>query len=336
MSKIRIGMIGAGRMAQIHVEHLTNMAKDVEIAAVYSFTKEHADAMGEAWGTTAYTDYEQMLGEVELDAAYICTPTFTHAKIGLACAEHGLHMFMEKPIDLDLSVGQQLVDAVEERDLIAMTAFHWRYTRAFALAREWIGDDPIALVALRWYWSRPPIQWMWDKSQAGGQFVDQNIHLIDLSRGLAGEIETVYARYNRRQVNFEEEFDNWDGYAATFTYAGGAVGTCSGTYALFPEIQLGPVADFSLRDRLIRVTPEGVASYTADGITQRANIDPFHLGANLAFVDALRSGDYSAIRTSLASGLRSTAVALAANHSAETGAVVDLATYIHNQTTIGN
>lgn len=319
-------------MAHIHVEHLHANAPDVEITAVFSRTVEHARATAAEWGAAPYNDYRRLLDESELDAVYICTPTFSHAEIGLACAERGLHIFVEKPLDLNLAAAQQLVDAVAERNLIAMTAFHWRYNRAFDRALDLIDGEPIALVNLRWYWSRPPIQWMWNKELAGGQFVDQNIHLIDLSRGLAGEIETVFARYNRRQVNFEPEFDNWDGYAATFTYEGGCVGACAGTYALFPEIQLGPVADFALRDQLIRVTPEGVALYTADDVTTWPNEGPFHLGANLAFVHALRTGESSGIQTSLASGLRSTAAALAANHSAETGAVVDLNTFIQNQT----
>ncbi len=330
-SKLRIGMIGAGRMAHIHAEHLTGDELDARIVAVFSRTEEHANVAAAEWNAKPYTDYRRLLDENELDAVYICTPTFIHVSIGLECAERGLHMFVEKPLDLDLALSKQLVDAVEARGLINVTAFHWRYTEAYHRAQALMGDEPIALVNLRWYWTRPPMLWMWDRTQAGGQIVDQNIHLIDLGRGLAGEIDTVYAAYNRQQVNFDEGFDSWDGYALTLRFVNGAVGNCAGTYGLFPEIQLGPVADFALRDRLVRVTAEGVTHYTPEGIQTWQNREPFHLGVNRAFVDAVRHNDMSGISTPLRSGLLTTAATLAANHSAEAGAVVGMQSFINER-----
>ncbi len=331
-TNLRIGMIGAGRMAHVHAEHLINSDRDVEIVAVFSRTAEHANAAAAEWNARPYTDYRRLLDENELDAVYICTPTFIHVEIGLECAERGLHMFVEKPLDLDLALSQRLVDAVESRSLINVTAFHWRYTEAYHRAQELMGDEPIALVNLRWYWTRPPVRWMWDRILAGGQIVDQNIHLVDLSRGLAGEIDTVYAAYNRRQVNFDEGFDSWDGYAVTLRYMGGAVGNCAGTYGLFPEIQVGPAADFALRDRLVRLTIDGVTHYTPEGIQTWQNREPFHLGVNRAFIDAVRRNDMAKISTPLRSGLWTTAAALAANHSAESGEVVDLAAFVDERT----
>ena len=190
---------------------------------------------------------------------------------------------------------------------------------------------PIALVNLRWYWTRPPIPWMWDRHQAGGQIVDQNIHLVDVAQGLAGEIETVYAAYSRRQVNFEPGFDNWDGYALTMRFKNGAVGNCAGTYGLFPEIQIGPAADFALRDRLVRVTDKGAAHYTPSGVEEWANSGPFHAGVDQAFINAVATGDRSHVTATLRDGLRSTAATLAANHSAETGEVVNLDQFIQER-----
>ncbi len=325
---IRIGMFGAGRMAHIHAQELRAIAPEATIVAACSLSGERAQEMATAWGGRAYTDYRRMLDETEMDAAYICTPTTTHAEIGLACVERGIHLFMEKPLDLDLAAARRLVDAAEEAGVLALVAFHWRYTEGYERAAGLINGAPVALVNLRWYWTRPPLQWMWRRDKAGGQIVDQNIHLLDLSRGVAGDVATVYAAYNQRQVNFEADFDDWDGYALTLRYKRGAVGACAGSYALFPEIQLGPAADFALRDRLVRVTDQGAQLYTPDGVREWRNREPFHRGVNRAFVQALRTGDPAYIRTPLASGFRSTAVALAANRSAEIGQPVDLDEFI--------
>jgi predicted dehydrogenase len=325
--KLRIGLVGAGRMGNVHAALLHN-EPDVHIVAVCDLLPERAQKMADEWGGRAYTDYHEMLGAEELDAAYVCTPTYNHGEIALACVEKGLHLFVEKPLELDLGVAGRLVRAAESAGVIATVAFHWRYSQGYERAARLIGDDPIALVNLRWYWTRPPIPWMWDRHLAGGQIVDQNIHLVDLSQALAGDIEIVYAQYNQRQVNFEPNFDNWDGYAVTFRYKTGAVGNCAGTYGLFPEIQAGPSADFALRDRMVRVTDKGAALFTPGGVEEWLNEGPFHAGVNRVFIQALREQNPSLVRSTLRSGLRSTAAALAANHSAETGQPVNLDQFI--------
>lgn len=323
MTHLRIGFIGSGRMAHVHAEQLRHES-DVQIVAAADHGSGRSHDFHTHWGATAFSDYRQMLDTVEMDAVYICTPTTTHAEIGLDCVERGLNLFIEKPLDLNLKLAQQLVAESERRGLVTCTCFQWRHSPAFRRAQQLVGDEPVALINLRWYWTRPPIRWMWNQEQAGGQIVDQNIHLIDGSQAFAGEIERVYAAYNRRQVNFEPEFNNWDGYALTFHYKSGAVGNCAGTYGLFPEIQKGPAIDICLRDRLIRITDKELILYTPTGVQSWANREPLHRGVNQAFVAALRASDPTLISTPLRLGLRSTAITLAANHSAQSGNAVDV------------
>jgi predicted dehydrogenase len=186
----------------------------------------------------------------------------------------------------------------EARRTLAMTAFQWRYTEAYLRAEELIAGEPVALVNLRWYWTRPPLRWMWNRHLAGGQLVDQSIHLLDVSRGLVGDIQIVYAAYNSRQVNPEPEFDNWDGYAVTLQYAGGAVGVSAGTYGLFPEIQEPPRADIALRDRLVRITDKELHLFTPQGVQEWPNREPLHRPLNRAFIAAVRSGEGASELTS--------------------------------------
>ena len=110
------------------------------------------------------------------------------------------------------------------------------------------------------------------------------------------------------------------------------MGLCAGTYSLFPEIQVGPSADFALRDELVRVTDQGAARFTAEGVEEWPNEGPFRLGVNAAFIQAIRTGNPAAIRSNLRDGIRSTAAALAANHSAETGEVVNLDAFLRERT----
>lgn len=331
MSKLRIGFIGSGRMAHIHAEQLRH-EPDVQIVAAADHGSGRSHDFHAQWGAVAYSDYRKMLDETQMDAVYICTPTTTHAEIGLACVERDLNLFIEKPLDLDLQAANKLVEESERRRLITCTCFQWRYSPGYLRAQELVADDPVALVNLRWYWTRPPLRWMWDRDLAGGQIVDQNIHLVDGSQGFAGEIEKVYAAYNTRQVNFEPEFHNWDGYALTFHYKTGAVGSCVGTYGLFPEIQKGPAIDICLRDRMIRVTDKDVTLYTPAGVQSWANREALHRGVNRAFVAALRAGNPTLVKTPLRLGLRSTAITLAATESALSGNPIAVDDFLKRKT----
>lgn len=330
---VRIGIIGAGRMGTLHADHLRSL-DGVRITAVCDVDLERARELAGANSAAVFSKIDPFFHSGSFDAVYICTPTDSHADPVEAALLAGLPVFVEKPLEMDLGRAGRLVRLAEEKQLPVSVGFHWRYSNGYRSAIDMIAGKPIALVNLRWYWTRPPKRWMWERARAGGQIVDQNIHLIDLARGLAGEIDTIYAAYNEGQVNQDEGFDNWDGYAVCLTFKHGAVGTCAGTYALFPEIQPGPCADFALRDQLIRITDRGAASFTASGVEEVANNEPFHLGINRSFISAVRSGDASSIRSDLRSGLRSTAAALAANVSAREGRVVHLDQFIAEETGI--
>lgn len=330
---LHIGFIGAGRMAHLHASFAHN-EPDVKIVAACDHGSGRAADFTQLYGARAYSHVEQMLDANELDAVYICTPTPSHAALGLLCAERGIHLFLEKPLDLDLVAAARLRAVVDAHKLLAMTCFQWRYSPGYRRARDLIGDEAVALVALRWYWTRPPIRWMWERSMAGGQIVDQNIHLLDVSQGLAGPVDSVYAAYSEQQVNFDAGFDNWDGYALTLRYKRGAVGSCTGTYGLFPQIQERPSADFVLRDRLLRLTDMELTQSTPDGAQTWLNNEPLHRGVNHAFLEALRHDDPSLIETPLATGLHSTALTLAANQSALTGRPVLLDEFLAEATRV--
>ncbi|MEZ4835332.1 MAG: Gfo/Idh/MocA family oxidoreductase [Caldilineaceae bacterium] len=160
------------------------------------------------------------------------------------------------------------------------------------------------MVNLHWYWTRPPVRWMWNRALAGGQIVDQNIHLVDLSQALAGDVDTVYACYNERQSNFDDGFDNWDAYALTLRYKSGAVGNCTGTYALYPEIQDPATADFALRDRLLRITEAGLDVMTPSGVEHTPSRGAFRAGVNRAFIRSRAYRRSHSLRAGLWEGIR--------------------------------
>ncbi len=326
---MRVGIIGAGRMATTHARELAQLG--VEIAAVSDLIPERAEAFAAQYGATVCPSDRALVAADRLDAVYITTPTRAHADQVVLAAERGLAVFVEKPLALSVADAARAARAVERGGVIACVGYHWRYTEAVARAEALLQDAPIALLVCRWYWTLPPIPWLRAKDQGGGQIVDQVTHLIDLAQHFGGPIQTAYAAYTLNTYT-PQEFHNWDGSAITYRFARGAVGAVEGTYALFPQIQERPALDIITRERLLRITPEGLAVHTPGGVEAFPNTRPFYRGLNEAFVQAVQTGNPALVKTPIRAGLRSLAATLAANHSATTGQVVDLDAYIHTET----
>lgn len=321
---IRIGLIGAGRMGNVHAGCLADIP-EAKIVAVADMLPERAQNLVAQWGATAYTDYRAMLDGAPLDAVYICTPTGVHAEHAIAVAERGLSFFVEKPLALTMADAWRVARAVERAGVMSCVCYHWRYTDAVLKAQAILGARPLALTAAEWWWTLPPVMWLRDKDLGGGQVVDQATHLSDLCQLFGGPVSEVYAAYTLNTYT-DAEFHNWDGYSLTFKHARGAVGSLRCTYGLFEEISefAPPRVDLAARELFLRITAAGLTVVTPQGRQEYPNGGAQHLGVNRAFCAAVANRDASQIRSSVGETLRSLALTLAANESARTGQPINL------------
>ncbi|MCI0477442.1 MAG: Gfo/Idh/MocA family oxidoreductase [Anaerolineales bacterium] len=321
---VRIGMIGAGRMAHQHAECLAEIP-EARIVAVADTAPGQARALAERWGAAVYSDYSAMLDHGKLDAVYICTPTGTHPQTAVAAAERGLPFFVEKPLALTMEDAWRITRAVEQARVMSCVCYHWRYTNAVIKAQEILAGRALALTAAQWWWTLPPIMWLRDKDLGGGQVVDQTTHLTDLCQLFGGAVSKVYAAYSQNTYTLAE-LNNWDGYSLSFKHTGGAVGSLRCTYALFKEIAdyEPPRVDLIAREMFLRITPTELTVVTPQDRQEYRNEGAHHFGVNRAFVLAVASKDASYIRSSVPETLRSLALTLAANESARSDKPVDL------------
>jgi len=178
---LRIGMVGCGRMGNTHADLLEEIP-EATIAATCDIIPERAEELARKWKARAYTDHQAMLEAEELDAVYVCTPTRSHAEIVIHAANEGCHIFVEKPFTMDLADAFRAAEAVRKAGVIGCVAYFWRYLPSMEEAERLLGDKPVSLVVGHWYWSVPPIEWLRDRDQGGGQIVDQVTHLVDLCR----------------------------------------------------------------------------------------------------------------------------------------------------------
>src|SRR5215210_5407192 len=96
---IKIGIIGAGNISDTHARAAREI-DGVEIAAVYGHNRDKAARVAQLYGATAYEDLETFLEHKPLDMVLIGSPSGLHAEQGIAAARHGLHVLVEKPIDV--------------------------------------------------------------------------------------------------------------------------------------------------------------------------------------------------------------------------------------------
>ena len=195
MNKIRILIIGLGRIGKIHLANLQAKG-EVEIVGICDPTDE-AKVFSNKAGLTFYQkDFTDVAGEVQADAIVICSPTDTHANYVSIAAKKGIDVFCEKPLDLSLEKVKQVLKTVNESKIKLMLGFNRRFDSEFQSVKEKIVNGHIGDIHTIKITSRdpspPPINYI---KSSGGMFLDMTIHDFDMIRYLTNkEIIEVYAK----------------------------------------------------------------------------------------------------------------------------------------------
>lgn len=317
---IRIAFVGAGRMAAAHKQALRRIG-GMSFVGAHDVVPERSEKLMEGTDGRAFDGVERMLDEARPDAAVVTLPVLARRGIEADLAERGIHVLAEKPIAMDIQQGLEVCQRIERTGAIVLVGYQIRYHPAVDRMKELLAGKRPALACGGWCHSLPPIMWIRDKSQAGGQLVDQSTHIIDLWRYIIGDITTVYARSNRGLFDDVETFKNDDASAVALTFANGCVGSLASTYASFhtKSTKHGPWFDIVARDLQLRFaqwktllaeTPKGSETY-------QPAVDPLAV-QDTAWVESIRTGGRSGLRNTYREALRSIEVSLAANRSMET------------------
>ncbi len=109
MNKIKFGIIGCGRIAQRHAEHIYNIGV---LTAVCDIKKKAADTLAEQYKCTPYTDIDSLLdNESEIDVISICTPNGLHAEQAIQAFNAGFHVLCEKPMATTVMDAEKMINA---------------------------------------------------------------------------------------------------------------------------------------------------------------------------------------------------------------------------------
>ncbi|MCG8454571.1 MAG: inositol 2-dehydrogenase [Spirochaetales bacterium] len=225
--KLRIGIIGGGRIGRVHAINLNRVAGvDVRILAD-PFANADLEAFCQEQNIPSVTkDYKEILADSEIDAVLICSPTDTHASITREAAKAGKHIFCEKPLDPEPDVIRETLEVVREAGVVFQIGFNRRFDHNFRGIRQVVDQGKVGDVHVVKITSRDPEppnpEYV---AVSGGLFMDMAIHDFDMARYLAGsEVERVHAAGAVLVDPAIGEAGDIDTAVVTLWFANGALG----------------------------------------------------------------------------------------------------------------
>lgn len=235
---IHVGLIGAGNISGTHARACSGLP-DVRVAAVYAPTRAHAARLAAEFGAATCDTLEALLAHRPMDMVAVGSPSGYHAEHGIAAARRGLHVLVEKPIDVTVERADALIAAAADRGVTLGVIFQDRFKpgvrRLKAIVDEGrLGSPILASARVKWY--RPASYYResaWRGTRAldgGGALMNQGVHTVDLLLWLFGPVRRVFGNTATRLHEIEVE----DTAVAVLEFANGALGTIETTTAAYP------------------------------------------------------------------------------------------------------
>lgn len=236
--KIRVGLIGCGRIAEYHFRALREIP-DFEVAAVCDLVPERAEKYAMELGIPGFTDYRKLLALPEIDLVDICTPSGLHPELGIAAARAGKHVVSEKPMAVALDAADRLIAACAKAKVKLFVVKQNRLNTTMQLLKRAVdkgrfGKIYVVNTTVRWqrpqsYYDQAPWRGTWKMD--GGAFMNQASHYVDSLLWLAGPVASVSAQ----TATFAHKIEAEDTGAALVRFRSGAIGVLEVTMCVYPK-----------------------------------------------------------------------------------------------------
>lgn len=246
-SELRFALIGCGRIANRHAEHIDSMAN---LAAVCDVDKEKADTIAAKYNAVAYYDLAQLLGnEKNIDVVSICTPNGLHAQHSIQALKAGFHVLCEKPLATNVHDCGEMIKTAELYNKRLFAIKQNRFNPPVAAVKKVIDEGrlgKIYSIQLSCFWNRN-IQyyensWKGTIDLDGGTLYTQFSHFIDLLYWLIGDVKTAKAFMGNYDHKGIIEFE--DTGAVILEFYNGAIGTVNYTVNSYGKNMEGSLTIF--------------------------------------------------------------------------------------------
>ncbi len=195
MKQIKIGIIGIGRMGQIHLDNLIHKFSEAKVVAISDINQEAKHWAEKYTISKFYEDSKDLISDEEINTVVICSPTNQHAENIIAAAQAGKDVFCEKPMDLSIQTAKKVLQIVEETGIKFMLGFNRRFDPNFMKIKSLIDEGKVGEPQIVKITSRdpapPPIDYV---KSSGGMFLDMTIHDFDMARFMvSSEVVSIFA-----------------------------------------------------------------------------------------------------------------------------------------------
>jgi myo-inositol 2-dehydrogenase / D-chiro-inositol 1-dehydrogenase len=326
---IRVGMIGAGWIAQEHRRVLGSLA-EAELVAICDLDRERADALAEGTGARTYQDWRDLLDREDLGALIVCVPPAAHREPAVAALGHGLPVYLEKPIARTSDDAAEIVAAAERSGTVCAVGYQWHALDLLDELPGLLAGQQIGLLvgtSIGPTQSRP---WFVDMRAGGGNLLERGSHHLDLARTVAGEVVSVQAAAGRIRLarSAGEAGDIDDALTMLLELASGALATVvvawtkpgqPGSYGL----------DIIASDATLRMDldPDFTLTGVSNGqqVTRRSASPPLERSWR-RFLRAVSEHDPAVVVCTPPDAAATLAVAIAAERALETSRAVPVGT----------
>ena len=225
MKRLRIGVIGLGRLGYHHAMNVTKSQRAI-LSAVSDPFPEALKRAVDNFDVPGYADYKEMIARDDVDAIVVATPTKTHYDVLMDCIETKKPIFVEKPITFTVEESEAIMKAVEEKNVFLQVGFMRRFDPGHVAAKEAIVSGkcgkPIYIHDCQRDPNGPPPAYV---PESGGLFVDMGIHDLDVARWLMGrEITEIYAQGAVLKHEFLKELNDVDDGQMLLKFQDGGLG----------------------------------------------------------------------------------------------------------------
>jgi UDP-N-acetyl-2-amino-2-deoxyglucuronate dehydrogenase len=199
--KIRIGVVGCGRISRNHFDSINNHQEDMELVSICDNDKQVLSLHQSELKVNGYDDLNDMLKNEKLDLISLCTPSGLHAEQTKISARFGVNVMTEKPMATRWEDGLEMVRACENADVRLFVVKQNRFNHTLRLLKKAIEENRfgrINMVHINVFWNRPQeyydqAQWRGTWEFDGGAFMNQASHYVDLLDWLIGPIDKIQA-----------------------------------------------------------------------------------------------------------------------------------------------
>jgi UDP-N-acetyl-2-amino-2-deoxyglucuronate dehydrogenase len=246
--KLRFGIVGCGRIAQRHAEHILNNGL---LVAVCDNVSSKAEEFATKFKSKAYTSIEELLAaEVEIDVISICSPNGLHAEHSIKALKAGFHVLCEKPLAINVHDCGEMIKAAEKANKRLFAIKQNRFNPPVNAVKVAIDEGKLGRiysVQLSCFWNRNidyyHNTWKGTKDLDGGTLYTQFSHFVDLLYWLIGDIKSAHSFTGNYAHKGIIEFE--DTGVVALEFFNGAIGTINYTVNSFEKNMEGSLTIFA-------------------------------------------------------------------------------------------